>query len=207
MKCVCALVAALMLLTVPAGAPTGQAAPVPKPSLSVDLSPAEQAVNYSSYVQDIVFFGRISLDDVPYAKYEVFLRSHDNPTWATSCTPDYVVFWGTGSAVFNLTVRVPMAESNHTTKIWVESRATYEDTDIAGNISAPVFVTVGPLPANPNLTQNGDRFFGTVSGGSRTTTILLASVAIFVVVGFILGVVVWRRKRRGRMTGEVTKDA
>jgi len=202
MRTAAILAAALILL-----APLVQPAPAPKPSLKVDLWPGEQAVNYSSYVQDIVFFGRISLDDVPYAKYEVFLRSHDNPNWATSCTPDHVVFWGAGSAVFNLTVRVPMAESNHTTKIWVESRATYEDTDIAGNISAPVFVTVGPLPVNPNITQNGDRFFGPVSGGSRTATILLASVAIFVVVGFILGVLVWRRKGRGRMTGEVTKDA
>ena len=191
MRTAAILAAALILL-----APLVQPAPAPKPSLKVDLWPGEQAVNYSSYVQDIVFFGRISLDDVPYAKYEVFLRSHDNPNWATSCTPDHVVFWGAGSAVFNLTVRVPMSAANQTAKIWVESRATYEDTDVAGNYSAPVFVTVGPLPANTNITQNGDRFFGGVSKGTGTTTILLASVAMFIFVGIIMGAAVWRWKRR-----------
>jgi len=180
----------------------GDAAPNPKPTLSVELGPAEQSLNASYDPQEVTFSGRITLGNAPYAKYEVFLDACDSPGWAASCTPDYLTFWGDGSAEFNINVTVPGRASGQTCRIWVESRATYEDVDVAGNISGSVYLTVGKLPENPDNTNTGNQFFGGVSGGSGTLGVMLAAVVIFLVIGFVLGFVVWRWKRRKRTGNE-----
>jgi hypothetical protein len=192
------LAAATMLASFLAGVPPGQAAPAPKPSLKVDLWPAEQGLNASYDPQSLTFFGRITLDNVPYAKYEVFLKSCDNPSWATSCTPDYVTFWGTGSADFNISVTVPQLATRQTAKIWVESRATYEDTDVAGNVSGMIYLTVGTLPENGNVTHGGDAFFGPASGGISVLPMVLLAAVICVPVVCIYTVIRWRRKKKAK---------
>jgi len=198
--------AAVLIVLVLIGAPLAQAAPAPIPVLGVELWPADQSLNASYDAQETVFFGRITLENVPYAKYAVFLDACDNPSWATSCTPDYVTFWGSGSADFNISVRVPQITERKTAKIWVESRATYEDTDIAGNVSGMVYLTVGSLPVNTNIAQDGDPFFGGVSGGGSALPYVLVAVAVLLSVGLIVMAVVWRRRRRGRDVIEVTED-
>jgi hypothetical protein len=79
----------------------------------------------------------------------------------------------------------------------VESRATTQDTDVAGNISGGVLVSVGELPRSGG--GDGDAFFGSVSGGTGPAVAALAvSAAIFLAFGFVLGGVFWRwRKRKG----------
>ena len=188
--------AVVLVLSLLAGAFPTDAAPNPKPTLSVELGPAEQALNASYDPQEATFSGRITLGNAPYAKYEVFLDACNNPGWAASCTPDYLTFWGAGSAEFTINVTAPGRASGQTCRIWVESRATYEDVDVAGNISGSVYLTVGKLPENPNNTNTGTQFFGGVSSGSGTLAVMLAAVVIFLVIGFILGFVVWRWRRR-----------
>jgi hypothetical protein len=196
MKISGALAAALMVLASCAAAFPSDAATAPKPTLAVELWPADQALNASYKTQEVTFFGRITLGNAPYSKYEVFLDACIDPGWSASCSPDYVTFWGDGSADFQISVTVPQLETDRTARVWVESRATYEDVDVAGNVSGMVHLSVGKLPGNGTGSGSGDRFFGAVSGGSGGTAVLLVSAAIFVTVGFISGVAVWRWKKR-----------
>jgi len=203
MRLIAPLVAVVLVLSLLAGDFPTDAAPNPKPTLSVELAPAEQALNASYEAQVVTISGRITLGNAPYAKYEVFLDACSNPGWAATCTPNYVTFWGEGASDFQISVTVPQLATDQTCRIWIESRATYEDVDVAGNISGSVYVTVGKLPGTGNGTgTGGGTFFGTVSGGSGPLAVMLVAVAIFLVLGFILGFVVWRWKRRKRTGNE-----
>ena len=194
------IVGALLL-----AAPRVQPAPVPKPTLAVELWPAEQALNASYEVREVTISGRMTLGNAPYAKYEVFLDACIDQGWAASCTPDYVTFWGDGASDFKISVTVPQLATDRTARIWVESRATYEDVDVAGNVSAPVYLTVGKLPGT-GTDGGGGTFLSPVSGGSGPPAVMLVAVAIFLVIGFILGFVVWRWKgRRKRRSEQVNK--
>jgi len=175
--------------------PAPAAAPSP-PALSVELRPAEQSFNASYETQEVTFFGRITLSNAPYSKYEVFLDACSDPGWSASCTPDYVTFWGEGAADFKISVIVPHLATDRTARIWVESRATYEDVDVAGNVSGNVYITVGKLPENGGIGGNGgERFFGDVSGRSDPAPVILAGTAVFLAVGLILGFAFWRWRR------------
>ena len=188
--------AAILLSSILIGAPTAWPAPPVKPVLKVELWPPEQSFGASYEPRDVKFGGRVTLDNAVYAKYEVFLESNDNPTWATSPTPDYVVFWGTGSADFNITVRIPAAAARQTAKIWVESRVTYEDVDVAGNISAPVYLSVGALPPNTNNTTTGGSSAGPAAGD-----IPAGPVLFLVVVICVPAICIWLLVRRLRKRG------
>ncbi len=186
------LLAAMLLLPLCAAAVPAMAPAPPAPTLSVELAPAGQSLEAGYEPRQTSISGRITLGNAPYAKYEVFLDACDNPGWSASCTPDYVTFWGAGSAEFKINVTVPAKASDQTCSVWVESRATCEDMEVVRNVSASVYLTVGKLPANPTNATGGGQYSGGVSGGSGSSGVLLAAVAIFLVVGLALGFVFWR---------------
>lgn len=185
--------------------PAAAAAPSP-PVLSVELRPAEQAVNASYESQEVTIFGRITLGNAPYSKYEVFLDACIDPGWSASCTPDYVTFWGDGAADFKICVIVPQHASERTARVWVESRATYEDVDVAGDVSDSVQIHVGKLPANTAGGGGGEPFFGGVSGGGPALAYAIVAAAVCLPVALIAAAIAWRRRRRRREVMEVTEE-
>jgi len=203
MKGIAPMLAVLLVIASwAATSPAGAATP-PKPTLSVELRPDEQNLNASYETQEVFIFGRITLGNAPYAKYEVFLDACIDPGWSASCTPDYVTFWGEGAADFKISVIVPFLETDRTARVWVESRATYEDVDVAGNVSGSVYITVGKLPGSGGSGgTGGEGFFGSVSGGSGPAPLLLAGTAVFLVIGSLLGFAFWRwRRKKAGKTG------
>jgi hypothetical protein len=187
--------------------PTAAAAPSP-PALSVELRPAEQAVNASYEPQELTFHGRITLSNAPYSRYEVYLDACIEPGWSASCTPDYVTFWGEGSSDFSICVIVPQFAADKTARVWVESRATYEDVDVAGDISDSVYINVGKLPAatGGGGSAGGEPFFGGVSGGGRAPDPVVLVAAVCLPAALIVAAVLWRRRRRRREVLEVTEE-
>ena len=202
------LLAALMVLCLWAAAgPADAAAPSP-PVLSVELRPAEQSLNASYEPQEVAFFGRITLSNAPYSRYEVYLDACIEPGWSASCTPDYVTFWGAGASDFSISVIVPQLAAGQTARVWVESRATYEDVDVAGDVSDSVYIKVGKLPANTGGGAGGgvEPFFGGVSGGGSAPVYAAAAAAVCLAAVLIAAAVLWRRRRRRREVLEVTED-
>ena len=190
----------IALVVLGLGLPQARTAPAVLPALSVDLSPAEQGLNASLDDQAHSFSGSIALSSPAYAKYEVFLRADDDTPWSTHISPDYFVFWGSGSGDFNISIIVPGGSANHTARIWVESRATYNDNEVASNISAPVFLTVGAMPASGDQTGTGDAHVGSPTGGPALLPAVVIAAMIIVVAVSAYGLSRRRRKRDGRAT-------
>jgi hypothetical protein len=180
--------------------PPVRSAPAVLPVIKADLSPVEQSLNASSNTQNFSFSGRVALSSPAYVKYEVFLRACDDTPWSTHCSPDYFVFWGSGSGDFNISIVVPGGSAGHTAKIWVESRATFNDNEVAGNISAPVFLTIGAMPANGNQTGTGDARVGNASPGPALLPAVLIAAIIIVPAVSVYGFFRRRRKRDGGAT-------
>ncbi len=180
-----ALAAGALLLIQCALAFPAQAAPPQTPALEAVLSPDSLTADASYNDQDVVFSDVISLSGTPYAKYEVFLESSASQPWAAICSPGYLTFWGDGSAPFNVTVRVPRLAAGQTARVWVESRATYEDTDFAGNISGSVHVTVGKLPQIPEGNGTGYPVFGTDFGKGSPVACTVLSLALVAVIAVL----------------------
>ena len=188
--------AALPLLLLPVLLlPCCQAAPV-NAVVKVDLYPAEANIDAGYQDQYFAFNGTVSVDDSLERELTVILQPVMTYPLGGSCSPDYVVFTGSGAAVFKCTVKVPAKTNNVTSAVFVNAQAHYR-LDIVGTNQSPlVNVIVGALP--PPDAKVDDFYFGYPSG---SIGLLPAIIALAVVVAALSAFLFVRRRRKTKAAG------
>ena len=181
--------------------PQAGAAPV-NAVVRIWLSPPEIDVNAGFHDQYIVFNGTVSVDDTLDRELTVILQPLMSYPLGVACSPDYVVFRGSGSAPFNCTVKIPAKTNNLTSAVYVNAQAHYRTDIVGANQSPPVTVVVGALTA-PAPHEDS---FG-IAYVSRNAGMLPVIVFLAVVVA---AVSVWaaarrRRQKRAETAGMVTE--
>jgi hypothetical protein len=180
-------------------APMMQAASPVYPELSLSISPAEVSLAASPNYQEVRFEGAAALDNPSGVPVIVTLSGKVTEGWLTTCSPNLLNFYGSGSMPFNLTLRVDAGACNKTVRAWAEGDALIHGETVSSNQSQKSTIILGDLPGYTTR-QNPDSSWltSTVSGNLAFSpaTALLVLIVIFVAIAG-LGLVRRRRKRKG----------
>lgn len=169
--------------------PLAQAAPVPV-VLNIVLSPPEMSAAASYHDQFLLFNGTVVVEDPLNREFYVRLQPVITYPLGGTCSPDYIVFTGSGTVPFNCSVKVPAKSQSLDSVLFVNAQAHYHSDVIGTNQSQRVQITVGALP--PATTPANDPLFGYSSSNVGMLPVIVLAVVL------VAAVSAWAAARRRR---------